>query len=136
CVCVCVCVLDGERRCWCVSSNGLLGVGQREPLFVLECLTEESALTRDLFNLISSIYQDATRGEERPPPDPNLSFTYYILTHSLTHSHTHTHTHSLTHTHTHTLTHTHTHLTGISHTARGSHLASLRSEEHTSELAS
>ncbi|KAG5261748.1 hypothetical protein AALO_G00287910 [Alosa alosa] len=56
-------VTYGERRCWCVSSNGLRSVGQRELLFVLECLPEESALPRDLFNLISSVYQDAQRGK-------------------------------------------------------------------------
>ncbi|KAL2087678.1 hypothetical protein ACEWY4_016506 [Coilia grayii] len=56
-------VTYGERRCWCLSSNGLRGVGQRELLFVLECLPEESSLPRDLFSLISSIYLDAQRGK-------------------------------------------------------------------------
>ncbi|XP_063067707.1 zinc finger FYVE domain-containing protein 16 isoform X2 [Engraulis encrasicolus] len=56
-------VTYGERRCWCVSSSGLRGVGQRELLFVLECLPEESSLPRDLFTLISSIYLDAQRGK-------------------------------------------------------------------------
>uniref|UniRef100_A0A3P8ZAP5 FYVE-type domain-containing protein n=1 Tax=Esox lucius TaxID=8010 RepID=A0A3P8ZAP5_ESOLU len=51
------------RRCWCFGSSGLQTVGQRELVFVLECLPEEKALPKDLFTLYLSIYQDAQRGK-------------------------------------------------------------------------
>nr|XP_055063420.1 zinc finger FYVE domain-containing protein 16 isoform X1 [Misgurnus anguillicaudatus] len=51
------------RRCWCISSNGLQGVGQKELLFIIECLSEENSLPRDIFNLYVSIYQDAQKGK-------------------------------------------------------------------------
>ncbi|KAM6984895.1 zinc finger FYVE domain-containing protein 16 [Aplochiton taeniatus] len=51
------------RRCWCFGSSGLQALGQRELVFVLECLPEERALPKDLFNLYLNIYQDAQRGK-------------------------------------------------------------------------
>ncbi|KAL1267131.1 hypothetical protein QQF64_002806, partial [Cirrhinus molitorella] len=51
------------KRCWCLSSNGLQGVGQKELVFIIECLSEENSLPRDVFNLYVSIYQDAQRGK-------------------------------------------------------------------------
>ncbi|XP_001920918.3 zinc finger FYVE domain-containing protein 16 isoform X2 [Danio rerio] len=51
------------KRCWCLSSNGLQGVGQKELVFIIECLPEENSLPRDVFNLYVSIYQDAQKGK-------------------------------------------------------------------------
>ncbi|XP_073685778.1 zinc finger FYVE domain-containing protein 16 isoform X3 [Garra rufa] len=51
------------KRCWCLSSNGLQGVGQKELVFIIECLPEENSLPRDVFNLYVSIYQDALKGK-------------------------------------------------------------------------
>ncbi|XP_072514344.1 zinc finger FYVE domain-containing protein 16 isoform X2 [Salminus brasiliensis] len=51
------------RKCWCLSSNGLQGVGQRELAFVIECLPEENSLPRDVFSLYVNIYQDAQKGK-------------------------------------------------------------------------
>uniref|UniRef100_A0A672SI37 Zinc finger FYVE domain-containing protein 16-like n=1 Tax=Sinocyclocheilus grahami TaxID=75366 RepID=A0A672SI37_SINGR len=53
---------DG-KRCWCLSSNGLQGVGQKELVFIIECLPEENSLPRDVFNLYVSLYQDAQKGK-------------------------------------------------------------------------
>uniref|UniRef100_A0A672M1L3 Zinc finger FYVE domain-containing protein 16-like n=1 Tax=Sinocyclocheilus grahami TaxID=75366 RepID=A0A672M1L3_SINGR len=55
-------VTYGGKRCWCLSSNGLQGVGQKELVFIIECLAEENNLPRDLFNLYVSIYEDAQKG--------------------------------------------------------------------------
>ncbi|KAG1971311.1 zinc finger FYVE domain-containing protein [Pimephales promelas] len=52
-----------EKKCWCLSSNGLQGVGQKELVFIIECLPEENSLPRDVFNLYVSIYQDAQKGK-------------------------------------------------------------------------
>uniref|UniRef100_A0A673LWR7 Zinc finger FYVE domain-containing protein 9-like n=1 Tax=Sinocyclocheilus rhinocerous TaxID=307959 RepID=A0A673LWR7_9TELE len=56
-------VTYGGKRCWCLSSNGLQGVGQKELVFIIECLAEENNLPRDLFNLYVSIYEDAQKGK-------------------------------------------------------------------------
>jgi len=61
-LCLSVCVVDCEKKCWCLSSNGLQGVGQKELVFIIECLPEENSLPRDVFNLYVSIYQDAQKG--------------------------------------------------------------------------
>uniref|UniRef100_A0A4W4H958 Zinc finger FYVE domain-containing protein n=1 Tax=Electrophorus electricus TaxID=8005 RepID=A0A4W4H958_ELEEL len=50
-------------KCWCLGSTGLQGVGQKELVFVLERLSEENSLPRDIFNLYISIYQDAQNGK-------------------------------------------------------------------------
>uniref|UniRef100_A0A673YF53 Zinc finger, FYVE domain containing 16 n=1 Tax=Salmo trutta TaxID=8032 RepID=A0A673YF53_SALTR len=52
-----------SRKCWCLGSSGLQTVGQREVVFILECLPEERSLPKDLFTLYLSIYQDAQRGK-------------------------------------------------------------------------
>uniref|UniRef100_A0A8C8HDG8 FYVE-type domain-containing protein n=1 Tax=Oncorhynchus tshawytscha TaxID=74940 RepID=A0A8C8HDG8_ONCTS len=52
-----------SRKCWCLGSSGLQTVGQREVVFILECLSEERSLPKDLFTLYLSIYQDAQRGK-------------------------------------------------------------------------
>uniref|UniRef100_A0A8C2ITG1 Zinc finger, FYVE domain containing 16 n=1 Tax=Cyprinus carpio TaxID=7962 RepID=A0A8C2ITG1_CYPCA len=56
-------VTYGGKRCWCLSSNGLQAVGQKELVFIIECLAEENSLPRDLFNLYVSIYEDAQKGK-------------------------------------------------------------------------
>uniref|UniRef100_A0A673MQG0 Zinc finger FYVE domain-containing protein 16-like n=1 Tax=Sinocyclocheilus rhinocerous TaxID=307959 RepID=A0A673MQG0_9TELE len=56
-------VTYGGKRCWCLSSNGLQGVGQKELVFIIECLPEENSLPRDVFNLYVSLYQDAQKGK-------------------------------------------------------------------------
>uniref|UniRef100_A0A8C1B1D0 Zinc finger, FYVE domain containing 16 n=1 Tax=Cyprinus carpio carpio TaxID=630221 RepID=A0A8C1B1D0_CYPCA len=56
-------VAYGGKRCWCLSSNGLQAVGQKELVFIIECLAEENSLPRDLFNLYVSIYEDAQKGK-------------------------------------------------------------------------
>ncbi|KAK0154337.1 Zinc finger FYVE domain-containing protein 16 [Merluccius polli] len=52
-----------DQRCWCFGSNGLQALGQRELVFLLECVPEEKTLPRDLFSLYLSIYQDAQNGK-------------------------------------------------------------------------
>uniref|UniRef100_A0A8C1FAB4 Zinc finger, FYVE domain containing 16 n=1 Tax=Cyprinus carpio carpio TaxID=630221 RepID=A0A8C1FAB4_CYPCA len=56
-------VTYGGKRCWCLSSNGFQGVGQKELVFIIECLPEENSLPRDVFNLYISLYQDAQKGK-------------------------------------------------------------------------
>uniref|UniRef100_A0A3B1K790 Zinc finger, FYVE domain containing 16 n=1 Tax=Astyanax mexicanus TaxID=7994 RepID=A0A3B1K790_ASTMX len=51
------------RKCWCLSSNGLQGLGQRELVFIIECLPEENSLPRDVFSLYINVYQDAQKGK-------------------------------------------------------------------------
>lgn len=58
----CDCFLDCGRKCWCLSSNGLQGVGQRELAFIIERLPEENSLPKDIFSLYLNIYQDAQKG--------------------------------------------------------------------------
>ncbi|XP_071371776.1 zinc finger FYVE domain-containing protein 16 isoform X1 [Centroberyx affinis] len=52
-----------NRRCWVFGSNGLQALGQRELVFLLECLPEEKTLPKDLFTLYLNIYQDAQKGK-------------------------------------------------------------------------
>jgi len=53
---------DSSRQCWCFGSNGLQALGQRELVFLLECLLEEKTLPRDFFTLYLSVYEDALKG--------------------------------------------------------------------------
>ncbi|XP_068608778.1 zinc finger FYVE domain-containing protein 16 [Brachionichthys hirsutus] len=66
------------RRCWCFGSNGLRALGQRELVFLLECLPGEKALPRDLFSLYLNIYQEAQKGKFLDELD-NLTFTSTFL---------------------------------------------------------
>ncbi|XP_061603168.1 zinc finger FYVE domain-containing protein 16 isoform X2 [Phyllopteryx taeniolatus] len=68
---------DG-RQCWCFGSNGLQALGQRELVFLLECVPEERTLPRDLFTLCLSIQQDAQRGKFVEELD-NVTFTSSFL---------------------------------------------------------
>lgn len=56
------CGSDSGKKCWCFSSNGLQGLGQRELVFVLQCLPDEEAVPKDIFSLYITIYQDAQKG--------------------------------------------------------------------------
>lgn len=67
-----------SRTCWCFGSIGLQALGQKELVFVLECLPEEKTLPRDLFTLYLSIYQDALKGRFVDELD-NVTFTSSFL---------------------------------------------------------
>ncbi|KAF3701633.1 Zinc finger FYVE domain-containing protein 16 Endofin Endosomal-associated FYVE domain protein [Channa argus] len=66
------------RQCWSFGSNGLQSLGQRELVFLLECLPEEKTLPRDLFSLYLTIYQDAQKGKFLEELD-NVTFTSSFL---------------------------------------------------------
>ncbi|KAM9841507.1 zinc finger FYVE domain-containing protein 16 [Aulostomus maculatus] len=66
------------RQCWCFGSNGLQALGQRELVFLVECLPEEKTLPRDLFTFCLNIYQDAQRGKFLEELD-NVTFTSSFL---------------------------------------------------------
>ncbi|XP_040915708.1 zinc finger FYVE domain-containing protein 16 [Toxotes jaculatrix] len=67
-----------SRQCWCFGSNGLQALGQRELVFLLECLPEEKTLPKDLFTLYLTIYQDAQKGKFLEELD-NVTFTSSFL---------------------------------------------------------
>ncbi|XP_019134197.1 zinc finger FYVE domain-containing protein 16 isoform X2 [Larimichthys crocea] len=67
-----------SRQCWCFGSNGLQALGQRELVFLLECLPEEKALPKDLFTLYLNIYQEAQKGKFLEELD-NVTFTSSFL---------------------------------------------------------
>ncbi|XP_068562494.1 zinc finger FYVE domain-containing protein 16 isoform X2 [Cebidichthys violaceus] len=66
------------RQCWCFGSNGLQALGQRELVFLLECLPEEKTLPKDLFTLYLNIYQEAQKGKFLEELD-NVTFTSSFL---------------------------------------------------------
>lgn len=67
-----------SRQCWCFGSNGLQALGQRELVFLLECLPEEKSLPKDLFTLYLNIYQEAQKGKFLEELD-NVTFTSSFL---------------------------------------------------------
>ncbi|XP_015259966.1 PREDICTED: zinc finger FYVE domain-containing protein 16-like [Cyprinodon variegatus] len=71
-------VTYGSRQCWCFGSNGLQALGQKELIFLLECLSGEKTLPRDLFSLYLTIYQDAQKGKFVEELD-NVTFTSSFL---------------------------------------------------------
>uniref|UniRef100_A0A4W6DIZ7 Zinc finger FYVE domain-containing protein n=1 Tax=Lates calcarifer TaxID=8187 RepID=A0A4W6DIZ7_LATCA len=71
-------VTYSARQCWCFGSNGLQALGQRELVFLLECLPEEKTLPKDLFTLYLTIYQDALKGKFLEELD-NVTFTSSFL---------------------------------------------------------
>ncbi|CAN9504455.1 unnamed protein product [Ophioblennius macclurei] len=71
-------VTYSSRPCWCFGSIGLQALGQKELVFVLECLPEEKTLPRDLFTLYLNIYQDALKGRFVDELD-NVTFTSSFL---------------------------------------------------------
>uniref|UniRef100_A0A1A7XSQ3 Zinc finger, FYVE domain containing 16 n=3 Tax=Iconisemion striatum TaxID=60296 RepID=A0A1A7XSQ3_9TELE len=71
-------VTYSSRQCWCFGSNGLQALGQKELVFLLECLPGEKTLPRDLFLLYLSVYQDAQKGKFVEELD-NMMFTSSFL---------------------------------------------------------
>ncbi|XP_013870552.1 zinc finger FYVE domain-containing protein 16 [Austrofundulus limnaeus] len=71
-------VAYSSRQCWCFGSIGLQALGQKELVFMLECLPGEKTLPRDLFSLYVSIYQDAQKGKFVEELD-NVTFTHSFL---------------------------------------------------------
>ncbi|KAM7368530.1 hypothetical protein PAMP_012864 [Pampus punctatissimus] len=71
-------VTYSSRQCWCFGSNGLQALGQRELVFLVECLPEEKTLPKDLFTLYLNIYQDAQKGKYLEELD-NVMFTSSFL---------------------------------------------------------
>uniref|UniRef100_A0A8C3A7U2 Zinc finger, FYVE domain containing 16 n=1 Tax=Cyclopterus lumpus TaxID=8103 RepID=A0A8C3A7U2_CYCLU len=71
-------VTYSSRQCWCFGSNGLQALGQRELVFLLECLPEEKSLPKDLFTLYLNIYQEAQKGKLLEELD-NVTFTSSFL---------------------------------------------------------
>ncbi|KAJ0057580.1 hypothetical protein NL108_009357, partial [Boleophthalmus pectinirostris] len=71
-------VTYGNRQCWCFGSTGLQALGQKELVFLLECLPEEKILPQDLFTLYLNIYQDAQKGKFIDDLD-NITFTSSFL---------------------------------------------------------
>uniref|UniRef100_A0A8D3AJ92 FYVE-type domain-containing protein n=1 Tax=Scophthalmus maximus TaxID=52904 RepID=A0A8D3AJ92_SCOMX len=71
-------VTYSSRQCWCFGSNGLQALGQKELVFLLECLPEEKTLPKDLFTLYLTIYQDAQKGRFVEELD-NITFTSSFL---------------------------------------------------------
>ncbi|KAM4531990.1 zinc finger FYVE domain-containing protein 16 [Fundulus diaphanus] len=71
-------VTYASRQCWCFGSNGLQALGQKELVFLLECLPGEKTLPRDLFSLYLSVYQDAQKGKFVEELD-NITFTSSFL---------------------------------------------------------
>lgn len=68
---------DGGRQCWCFGSNGLQALGQKELVFLLECLPEEKVLPKDLFSLYLNIYQEAQKGRQHIHVSA-LAFLFFI----------------------------------------------------------
>nr|XP_019937712.1 PREDICTED: zinc finger FYVE domain-containing protein 16-like [Paralichthys olivaceus]XP_019937713.1 PREDICTED: zinc finger FYVE domain-containing protein 16-like [Paralichthys olivaceus] len=71
-------VTYSSHQCWCFGSNGLQSLGQKELVFLLECLPEEKTLPKDLFTLYLTIYQDAQKGKFVEELD-NVTFTSSFL---------------------------------------------------------
>uniref|UniRef100_A0A667ZQY9 Zinc finger, FYVE domain containing 16 n=1 Tax=Myripristis murdjan TaxID=586833 RepID=A0A667ZQY9_9TELE len=67
------------RRCWFFGSNGLQALGQKELVFLLECLPEEKTLPKDLFTLYLNIYQDAQKGKGFVEDLGNVTLTSSFL---------------------------------------------------------
>ncbi|KAM6976158.1 zinc finger FYVE domain-containing protein 16 [Tautogolabrus adspersus] len=67
-----------SRQCWCFGSNGLQALGQKELVFLLECLPEEKSLPKDLFTLYLNIFQEAQKGKFLEELD-NVTFTSSFL---------------------------------------------------------
>ncbi|XP_063151552.1 zinc finger FYVE domain-containing protein 16 isoform X2 [Candoia aspera] len=50
-------------RCWYFSTNGMHGLGQAEIIILLQCLSNESDIPKEIFNLFINIYKDAMKGK-------------------------------------------------------------------------
>ena len=51
-----------NKICWNVTSKGLACVGQDEVVFLVETLTDEKEVPKDLLLHINQIYHEATKG--------------------------------------------------------------------------
>ncbi|KAM6475251.1 zinc finger FYVE domain-containing protein 16 [Liasis olivaceus] len=51
------------ERCWYFSTNGMHGLGQAEIIILLHCLSNESDIPKEIFNLFINIYKDAMKGK-------------------------------------------------------------------------
>lgn len=51
-----------NKVAWCFSTEGLINVGQDEIVILLEYLEEESTVPKDIFYHISTVYNDAVKG--------------------------------------------------------------------------
>lgn len=51
-----------SKVAWCFSTEGLINVGQDEIVILLEYLEEESTVPKDVFYHITSVYNDAVKG--------------------------------------------------------------------------
>lgn len=71
-------VTHGSRQCWCFGSIGLQALGQKELVFLLECIPEEKTVPQDIFTLYLNIYQDAQNGKFLENLD-NITFTSSFL---------------------------------------------------------
>lgn len=56
------CHLDNSEKCWYFSTNGMHGLGQAEIIILLHCLSDESDIPKEIFNLFINIYKDAMKG--------------------------------------------------------------------------
>ncbi|XP_026527585.1 zinc finger FYVE domain-containing protein 16 [Notechis scutatus] len=52
-----------SEKCWFFSTNGMHGLGQAEIIIVLHCLSDESDVPKEIFNLFINIYKDAMKGK-------------------------------------------------------------------------
>ncbi|XP_015674042.1 zinc finger FYVE domain-containing protein 16 [Protobothrops mucrosquamatus] len=52
-----------SEKCWYLSTNGMHGLGQAEIIILLHCLSDESDIPKEIFNLFINIYKDAMKGK-------------------------------------------------------------------------
>ncbi|XP_034297088.1 zinc finger FYVE domain-containing protein 16 isoform X2 [Pantherophis guttatus] len=52
-----------SEKCWYFSTNGMHGLGQAEIIILLHCLSDESDMPKEIFNLFINIYKDAMKGK-------------------------------------------------------------------------
>ncbi|XP_023225327.1 zinc finger FYVE domain-containing protein 9-like [Centruroides sculpturatus] len=50
------------KECWCFTSNGLNTVGQDEVMVIIERLSNENTIPRDIFRFFSMLYDNASKG--------------------------------------------------------------------------
>ncbi|XP_067137387.1 zinc finger FYVE domain-containing protein 9 isoform X2 [Centruroides vittatus] len=50
------------KECWCFTSNGLNTVGQDEVMVIIERLSNENTIPRDIFRFFNMLYDNASKG--------------------------------------------------------------------------
>lgn len=50
------------KECWCFTSKGLNNVGQDEVMVIIERLSNENSIPRDIFRLFNLLYDNASKG--------------------------------------------------------------------------